>query len=287
MSLLSPHLKAFMAVVQRGTVHGAGKSLHLTQTGITQRIRTLEQELGATLFLRSRKGMRLTQEGEVLLRYCRGVIDLEGETLNQIQEFGKSKAVFLTLAGPTSVMASRIVELCSDLYHQWPQLHLSFNLTDADDRISLVREGKASLAIVSPEQVPLEMASKVLRPDQYILVASSRWKGRRLAEVLENERVIDFDEGDLTTLNYLKKFQLNSQLKRPRIYANDNEVILKLFSKGVGFGTLTQEVARPYLESGELYALNGGAILEDPLALVWYPRPVMPAYFKALIGVIH
>jgi LysR family transcriptional regulator (chromosome initiation inhibitor) len=79
MSLLSPNLKAFAAIVRQGTVHGAAQGLYLTQTGVTQRIRALEKELGTTLFLRSRKGMRLTQEGEALLRYCKGAEDLEGE----------------------------------------------------------------------------------------------------------------------------------------------------------------------------------------------------------------
>ena len=51
-----------MAIVRQGTVHGAAGELHLTQTGVTQRIRAIEQKLETTLFLRSRKGMKLTQE---------------------------------------------------------------------------------------------------------------------------------------------------------------------------------------------------------------------------------
>ena len=66
MSLLSANLQAFVSVARQGTVHGAAAELYLTQTGITQRIRAIEKELKTTLFLRSRKGMTLTQEGEAL-----------------------------------------------------------------------------------------------------------------------------------------------------------------------------------------------------------------------------
>ncbi|OQW54666.1 MAG: hypothetical protein A4S09_05780 [Proteobacteria bacterium SG_bin7] len=286
MSLLSQNLQAFVAIVQQGTVHGAAKQLHLTQTGVTQRIRALESELGTTLFLRSRKGMKVTQEGEALLRYCRGTEDLAGQALSQINGAGHDKPVYISIVGPTSVMTARIVDLCSKLYEDWSNLYLNFIMSDTEDRLSLVRSGKAALAIVSPEQVPNEMDSKQLKSDKYVLVASPGWKGRRLVDILESERIIDFDESDQTTLNYLKKFDLISKVKRPRLFANNNESIIKLFSRGVGFGTLTQEIAKPHFDSGALIQLNNGAVMEDHLALTWYPRPEMPEYFKSVISVI-
>lgn len=283
MILLSPNLQAFLTTVKQGTVHGAAAELRLTQTAVTQRIRALEKELATTLFLRSRKGMKLTHEGEALFRYCQDASDLEGEALSQIQKSGSERSVFVNLAGPTSVMTARIADLCIALYEKWPQLQLNFVITDSTNRIHMVRTGEAALAIVPPEQVPNEMDSKMLRPDKYVLVASSKWKGRRLTDVLESERLIDFDESDPTSLNYLKKFGLISQLKRPRLFANNNEVIINLFRRGVGFGTLTQEIAKPHLDAGHLITLNGGSAMDDPLALAWYPRPEIPAYFKDLI----
>lgn len=282
MSLLSLNLQAFLAITRQGTVHGAANELHLTQTGVTQRIRSLEKELEATLFTRSRKGMKLTTEGEALLRYCKGAEDLEGEALSQISNGGKDKPVYVTIAGPTSIMTARIVEQCKSLYFDWPNLNLNYIITDLDERLNLVRSGQVTMAIIPPEQVPNEMDSKKLKPDRYVLVASPSWKGRRILDILENERVIDFDETDPTTLNYLKKFNLSGSLKRNRLYVNNNEAIIKLFCAGVGFGTLTQEIARPFLASGDLITLNGGAIMDEHLALVWYPRKETPSYFKAI-----
>src|SRR4051794_18551948 len=86
MSLLSPQLQAFSAIVRHGTVHAAAKELGITQTGVTQRIRSLESSLSTTLFVRSRKGMVPTPEGMALLRYCQAARDLEGEALAKIQK---------------------------------------------------------------------------------------------------------------------------------------------------------------------------------------------------------
>ncbi len=286
MSLLSANLQAFVAIVKQGTVHGAARELHLTQTGVTQRIRAIEKELDTTLFLRSRKGMKLTAEGEALLHYCKAAEDLEGQALSQIHGAGTDKPIYLTVAGPTSVMTARVVDQCAHIYTQWPRLYLSFIINDSVDRVDLVRSGQAAIAIVSPEKVPNEMDSKLIKSDKYILVASSKWRGRRMSDILENERAIDFDETDPTTLNYLKKFDLISSLRRPRVFVNNNEAIIKFFKLGAGFGTLTQEIAKPHIESGDLIALNGGAAMEDPLAIVWYPRTEMPEYFRAIVSSI-
>lgn len=287
MRLLSSNLQAFLAIVKNGTVHGAAKEIRLTQTGVTQRIRALEKELRTTLFLRSRKGMQLTTEGESLLRYCKGAQELEGSVLAQILGPSKDKAIHVSIFGPTSVMNSRVPEQCENLYLKWPDLYLNIVVDDSSDRLNMVRSGKASLAIVSPEQIPREMDSKKLRPDKYVLVGSPKWKGRRLNDILEKERIIDFDESDTTTLNYLKKFDLISQTKRPRLFVNSNELLIKYFGLGIGFGTLTHEIAKPHLEKGDLILLNGGVAMEDPLALVWYPRPEMPKYFKEIIQSIR
>jgi LysR family transcriptional regulator (chromosome initiation inhibitor) len=209
-----------------------------------------------------------------------------GQALSQIGGAGREQPIHISIVGPTSVMTSRIVDLCSDLYDDWPNLCLNLIMSDTEDRLNLVRSGKAALAIVPPEQVPNEMDSKVLRAEKYILVASPKWKGRRLVDILESERIIDFDESDQTSINYLKKFSLVSKLKRTRFFANNNEAIIKLFSQGVGFGTLTQETAKQHLDSGELIPLNGGAVMDEPLALTWYPRHEMPEYFRAIVGAV-
>lgn len=283
---MSPSLQAFLEVARQGTVHGAARKLRLTQTGVTQRIRSIEGTLRSTLFLRSRKGMKLTQEGEALYRYCQGVESLVGDVLSQIHGAAKDRSIHLTLVGPTSIMEARVVAQCLALYSKWPLLYLNFMISDAQDRLQFLRAGQAALAIVPPAQVPNEMDSKRLRPEKYVLVASAQWKGRKLQEVLESERAIDFDETDSTTLTYLAKHDLSSHLKRPRLYVNSNEGIIKLFCAGVGFGTLTQEIARSYLDSGQLIALNSGAVLIEEHALVWYPRPEMPAYLRDLIQAV-
>lgn len=282
MILTNHGVHAFKAVVETGTVHAAADVLGLTQTAVTQRLKGLERDLGLTLFIRSRRGMTLTSDGAALLQYCKATEELEGAFLSRVSGVERED-ISLTLVGPTSAISTRVVEDCRELYRKFPRLRLHLKSDDHSNRVDLVRRGLADLAIVSTEHVPNEMESKVLRHDRYLLVASSKWKGRKLQDILEHERVIDFYEADQTTRDYLKHFGLSTHLKRERLFINENEALIHLFSEGVGFGTLTESVARPHLASGALVALNRAQSMDDPLALIWYPRTQRPDYLDGLI----
>ena len=61
MMIAHPQLPTFIAVAELLNLSAAARKLGVTQTGATQRIKSLEQSLGVTLFTRSRSGMRLTE----------------------------------------------------------------------------------------------------------------------------------------------------------------------------------------------------------------------------------
>lgn len=281
-NLRNPLLTAFEKVVTLKTIHAAANELRLTQAAITKRIQALESELGITLFLRSRRGMTLTSEGQSLLHYCKVIQEAEGQLIGKIKGKERQEAV-LTIIGPTSAISTRIAENCVSIYSKFPFLRLHLKSEDHANLVESVKRGEADLAIVPPSQVPNEMSSKLLAPDRYQLLASSKWRGRDLKEILENERIIDFYESDRTTLNYLVQFNLDRYVQKSRLYVNENEALIRYFKLGIGFGTLTESVARPHVESGELVRLNRGQAMEDPLALVWYARSKQLMYFEEII----
>ena len=280
--LKNPLLIAFEKVVFLKTIHAAAKDLGLTQAAITKRIQALEAELGINLFLRSRRGMTLTEEGAALLQFCKVTQEAEGELFGKIKGQNRQESN-MTIIGPTSAISTRVAENCAHLYLKYPFLRLHLKSEDHANLIESIRRGEADLAIVSPSQVPNEMDSKMLKPDKYFLVAASSWKNRDLKEILQNERIIDFYESDSTTLNYLKKFNLEKLVGKTRLFVNENDALIRYFSSGVGYGTLTETVAKPYLENETLIRLNKAQSVEDPLALVWYPRSKKQSHFDDLV----
>ena len=100
-------LLAFEHVADLKTVHAVAEDLGFTQVAVTKRLRHLESQLDITLFLRSRRGMSLTEEGKALLQFCKTTGQAEDQFMSKLKGDG-NMAVNLAIAGPTSTISSRI-----------------------------------------------------------------------------------------------------------------------------------------------------------------------------------
>lgn len=283
MSLLHPNLIAFMAVVERKTVQDAAKKIGLTQTGVTQRIRALEKELQTTLFIRSRTGMKLTIEGESLQRYCQSAVELEGQLVFESTQ----KEINLTISGPSSLMRSRVIPNVSLLLKKYPFLRLQFDLMDLQPAIHKLKSGTSQIVLVKGENVALEMDSKSIKAERYILVGPYEWKKRALKDILQKENIIDFDQNDTYTFEFLEKYGLKDQIQSSRHYVNNTDALASMIASGAGFSVLAQELATDLINRKILADLMPGKFLDlSDLYVAWYPRPEMPAYFKDILQVL-
>lgn len=285
-ALLNPQLEAFMAVAKHQTVHSGARAICISQTAMTQRIQSLEQKLQTTLFVRTRQGMQLTAEGEKLLRYCHTVTHFSQETLSNILSAGMDTIQRVTLSGPSSIMMSRIIPIGMSVMKQFPNLYITFNVDDTDLAIAQLRRGFSQFAILEPQQLSNDLQSKDLAPEHYVLVCSAHWQHRSTEDILQNERIIDFDESDHMSLNYLKHFDLLTLIKPDRLFVNRTESLSKMLIAGFGYGVLTKEFSKPFLDNGSLITLNKGKSFDNHLKLAWYERPEPPDYFLTLLNAI-
>jgi LysR family transcriptional regulator (chromosome initiation inhibitor) len=283
MILLNQNIEAFLVVAELQSVSAAARRLGLTQTGVTQRIKALEREVKIALFTRSRSGMRLTPEGQSFLRYCLDARGLEERLITELRKSGTENETNLTLVGPANLIGGRVSYQCRHVFDKWPKLNFRFSIDSYANRLNRLKQGTVDLAILQAHEVSAELDSKLLKPLEYILVCTSAWKGRSLEDILQNERLYAWNAEDAAGLEYLKTFNLLQHLRRPRLYANEDQVLQNQLALGVGFGILPRELAAPLLEAGKLHVLNGNKSVKVKMALAWYPRSDMPDYFREIV----
>ncbi|MGT2433062.1 LysR family transcriptional regulator [Cupriavidus basilensis] len=82
------HLKAWLRLVETGSIRGAARSLHLSQAAITKAVKELEEDLDAPLIVRSSRGVTLTECGHQLTlraRMAQAQLTLARQDIRQLQ----------------------------------------------------------------------------------------------------------------------------------------------------------------------------------------------------------
>ncbi len=173
--MLDPRLsEMFMVLAEELHFGRAAQRLFMTQPPLSQNIRRLEQDVGATLFVRSTRSVRLTAAGEELQRRLRFLAMEHTQTIQAIQQIHRGQAGVLRLAlTPSSAYAevSRLLYSFRQVYPHVLLQVLEFNSRDVPaalyDRhidVGLIRPSFAD-ADMNPELLASEPMMFVLRQD--------------------------------------------------------------------------------------------------------------------------
>ena len=103
--------EAFLAAAELGSLTATAELLGYTQSGVTRMIGTLEEELGFPLFLRSKKGVQLTENGKLMLPLLREVVRAHHNAEQLSAEIGGVSKGSLTIGCYYSISALWMPEI--------------------------------------------------------------------------------------------------------------------------------------------------------------------------------
>lgn len=83
------YLESFYMTVKYNSISKAASVLHLSQPGLSGQLKSLENELGATLLIRSNKGVELTEEGTVVFNYAETLLSIQGNIKRDLINLNK------------------------------------------------------------------------------------------------------------------------------------------------------------------------------------------------------
>ena len=120
---LDPYLlRAFLTVVEIGTVNGAAVVLNRTQAAVSMQIRKLEGLVGVALFDRSTKGLSLTSQGQTLVPYAREIITLNDEIGRRLNgEVIEGRVRFGVVE---DFAATRLIDILRSFRDQYPKVDI-------------------------------------------------------------------------------------------------------------------------------------------------------------------
>jgi DNA-binding transcriptional LysR family regulator len=145
-------LRSFIAVAEDGVISRAAQRLHLTQSALSRQIKALEEDLGVTLLERSAHSVKLTPEGEVLLKEGRGVLERADAAVTKVRAAGK--AVLLRVGYAPTLTAGILPLAISAFTQKHPRVRVELlDLSSTEMRTGLDQGSLDVVMTVKPAKL--------------------------------------------------------------------------------------------------------------------------------------
>lgn len=165
-------LKAFHKVAYTSSFTKAARELFLSQPAVSQQIQALESSLGITLFDRSGKKVRLTDEGEILLSYTNRLFHLYEEIellFGQLRSLEKGK---ITL-GATAVIGTYFLPIFIGRYNRkYPEIEIDLHMGNSNNVHNMLLEGSVDLGFAGRLKVHSNLTSVRVHREKLLLVSA-------------------------------------------------------------------------------------------------------------------
>ncbi|MEU3573276.1 LysR substrate-binding domain-containing protein [Kitasatospora sp. NPDC036755] len=193
-------LRYFLAVAETRHFTRAAEAAHVAQPSLSQQIRSLERELGAELFHRTRGNIALTDAGDALLPLARRILaDTESARL-AVQETVQLRRGRVRLGAPPSLCTSLVPDVLRVFRDRYPGVTLVVREGGSRDLVGWLAAGELDLALIitppSGEQAPAPAVTELLH-EELVLVAAERRARRGKVRVTElrGRPLVMFREG--------------------------------------------------------------------------------------------
>ena len=250
-------MRTFCAIAETLNFTKASEKLQLTQSAVSHQIRSLEDELGVKLFLRGKRGVRLTDAGKAAVEFARGIL-ADADAMRE-EVAGRERALVgrVRVAAATQALVHLFAPLFEEFMDANESVELIFRTTvSTEQTIADILEGVsdvgfASMAVYSPMLQITELFT-----DDLILVVG---KKHRLAakrsvpiQELEGERWILFERGASirrATDQFFKRVQVKPE---KALESNDTYFVKLMIEHGLGIALMPLWSVREEIRSGKL-----------------------------------
>ena len=253
--MLLNQISAFIETARRQSVSRAAEALFISQPALTARLKGLEKDLGAQLFVRTPRGMRLTDAGSAFLPYAVRSLETLTDGRMQVNALERGGAGHLAIGAAPAVSTYVLPPLLKRFSQGYPRVSISVRTGHSEEILDLVLREQVTLGLVRALQHP-EIISTPLYEDRLILVVEPGHdfaaSGRIRMKELADEQLVQFDRTssyhDLTSAHFVA-----AGVSPAGTMELDNiDAAKKMVEQGFGVALLPQTSVADELDAGAL-----------------------------------
>lgn len=273
----------FYTVAKCGTFSQAAKELFISQPAISKSVKKLEEMLGTTLFIRSSRGVTLTDDGSMLYEHISRALSAIHEGELHLKRNRELEVGHLHIGVSTTLCKHIMLPLLQDFISKNPHIAVTIDCLSSAETAALLTDNKLDIGLLVETNATKQLAFTPVSNLSYTFIASRQYLDNlKLRENVdyrqENSQffraatLMLMDQGNISRQHAENYFRDNS-IETGQILETSNMELLVEFSK-IGLGVAC--VIRNFVEND----IKKGTLVEIPLQKNISMRTVGFAYSK-------
>lgn len=251
--------RIFYVVAKNKHMTKASEELHISQPAISQAIKKLENQLDGTLFLRSNKGMELTEEGKMFFEYVKGALELINNAENEFTSFKDLTKGEIKIGCSTTLTKLVLLDALKNFHADYPNITIKINNDLTSNLLNDLKLGKLDFVIFNESKkaeknIDLKIIKKL---KQGFIYNPSFYKDTiNSLEDLENFPII-LQKEESNSRKFLEHIALKNNIKLlPKMEVVSQELITEFVNIGLGIGFTAIDLAKRNFKNLEELKIN-------------------------------
>lgn len=251
--------RIFYVVAKHKHMTKASEELHISQPAISQSIKKLEDQLGGTLFLRSNKGMELTEEGKMFFEYIKGALELINNAENEFTSFKDLSKGEIKIGCSTTLTKLILLDALKKFHFDYPNINFDITNDLTSNLINDLKLGKLDFVIFNESNIKetnLDL-KKVRELKQGFIYNPLFFKDEiNNFEDLNNYPLI-LQKEESNSRKLLDYIALKNNVKLiPRMEVVSQELITEFVNIGLGIGFVITDLSKRNFKNMKELKLN-------------------------------
>lgn len=253
-------IQTFLAVVRLRNLNRAAEEMNITQSAVTARLDALDQSLGARLLNRSRKGATLTKEGYAFLEQAEVIVRMWQTAQTKIS-FPEGVTRRFSFVCEPALWAGLGEVWIEDLRSRFPETAFEIWTSLARDAADWLTSSVSDTALLSEPVPGADFESRLFSVDRLMQVST-----RKRTAVKWDREYVYVDHGPGFRTQHAQAW--SGDETATMTFSNPAWAKDYLLKTG-GSAYLPQRMVQEELENGQLFAVEGSPIFDQPVFLSW------------------
>lgn len=253
--------KIFYNVAKNKNISKTANELLISQPSISKAIKNLEDQVGCQLFIRSKYGVVLTEEGKIFYDQIKTAMEIINNAELKLKEIINVEAGVLNI-GVSHTLTQKYLMPYIKLFHkEYPKIKLNIVTGPTQTLFAKARNGLVDFIILNlPYVIPIDFKTEILKEIQDIFVATDNFKELKnktiKLEELNNYPLILISKGS-NTRYFLDNFTGEKNvILTPEMELASYSLVDEFTKMGLGIGYLTKEFIEEELNNKELFEIK-------------------------------